>query len=101
MCSQILRAGCGVAVVAAVLLAPAAVASPAGGLAPAVPTAVTDQFPLSTTPGRDGAGEGGLAGADADQAPVVVPLPPAVATGLMGLAGMALFRVGRRVYRRR
>ena len=34
------------------------------------------------------------------EAPVVVPLPPALGTGLVGLAAMAILRVGRRVYRR-
>ena len=33
--------------------------------------------------------------------PAVVPLPPALGTGLVGLATMAVLRVGRRVYRRR
>ena len=40
-------------------------------------------------------------GPDAAPAPAVAPLPPALATGLAGLAAMAVLRVGRRVYRRR
>ena len=99
MWSEISRAGCGAAVVAAALLAPQAGAA---GAAPAVPAAVTDQFPLGAPSGWEAAGEPATAGAAADaQAPAVVPLPPALGTGLMGLAGMALLRVGRRVYRRR
>ena len=40
--------------------------------------------------------------ADADgERPAVVPLPPALGTGLVGLGTMAALRVGRRVYRRR
>jgi hypothetical protein len=104
MCSEILRAGCGAAAVAALVLAPSAVASSAGTgvVGPAVPAAVTDQFPLNAPSGWDAAGEPTPAGAAAvDQTPAIVPLPPALVTGLMGLGGMALFRVGRRVYRRR
>ena len=103
MWSEILRAGSGVAVAAAIVLARSAVASPdAGGVAPAVPAAMTDQVPLSAPSGWETVGEFAPAGATAvDQAPAVVPLPPALGTGLMGMAGMVLFRVGRRVYRRR
>ena len=36
-----------------------------------------------------------------EEAPVVVPLPPALGTGLAGLATLAAVRVARRVYRRR
>ena len=39
--------------------------------------------------------------AEAHATPSVVPLPPALGTGLFGLAAMAVLRVGRRVYRRR
>ena len=103
MWSEILRAGCGAAVAAAVVLAPPAAASPdAGGVAPAAPAAMTDQVPLSVPSGWEIVGDLAPAGgADVDQAPAVVPLPPALGTGLMGMAGMVLFRVGRRVYRRR
>jgi hypothetical protein len=40
--------------------------------------------------------------ADTDgERPAIVPLPPALGTGLVGLGTMAVLRVGRRVYRRR
>jgi hypothetical protein len=42
-----------------------------------------------------------LAADDAEEKPVEVPLPPALATGLAGLGAMAVLRVGHRVYRRR
>lgn len=41
------------------------------------------------------------ADAAAAQTPAVAPLPPALASGLLGLTAMAVLRVGRRVYRRR
>ena len=39
--------------------------------------------------------------AEPQEKPVVVPLPPALATGLAGLGTMAVLRVGRRIYGRR
>jgi len=93
-----LRAPMGAAVALAAVLAAAAVAHAADppitdGLA------LTDQFPLTATsqPGQSA----GVDSLQPDEPPAVVPLPPALGTGLAGLVGMAVFRVGRRVYRRR
>ena len=74
-----------------VLMAPTASA--------AVPPAPTlDAFDLASLPMAD------AAEADRDGSaprPAVAPLPPALASGLVGLTAMAVLRVGRRVYRRR
>jgi hypothetical protein len=98
---------------AALLSAALAVAQSAGAgeVSPAVQgVALTDEFPLTAVRGTEGlparppydpAGQSGADSLIADQPPAVVPLPPPLATGLAGLAGMAVFRVGRRVYRRR
>ena len=95
MWSENLRAAGGAAVALAAILAVAAAAHAAQPPA-ADGLALGDQFPLTAT-GQSG----GVDSPQADEPPAVVPLPPALGTGLAGLAGMVVFRVGRRVYRRR
>jgi hypothetical protein len=97
MWSEMLRAPAAAAVLSAALAV--AQSARAGEVPPAVQgVALTDQFPLTAT---SPAGQSGADSLTADRPPAVVPLPPPLATGLAGLAGMAVFRVGRRVYRRR
>ena len=71
---------------AAVLAAIAVTASPAS--AGPMPTVTVDEISLTASP-ADSAVE-------ADEAPVVVPLPPALGPGLMGLAGLVVSRQFRR-----
>jgi hypothetical protein len=111
MCSRTLHAPDGNAGAWVILLSAVVLASGAAPAA-AVPAAVVpvgatvDQFELPP-PGESSPGETdlhssfGSAAAAPQAAPVVVPLPPALGTGLAGFAAMALLRVGRRVYRRR
>jgi len=111
MCSRTLHAPGGNAGPWVIMLAAVALASggaPAAAAPPAVvPVGATvDQFELPQ-PGESSPGEIDLhpglgpAVAEPQAAPVVVPLPPALGTGLAGFAAMVLLRVGRRVYRRR
>ena len=64
--------------------------------------------PLGLVPARDALDELAIptplslvAAADPQETPAVVPLPPALGTGFVGLVTMGMLRVGRRLYRRR
>jgi len=103
MLSEILHAPRGAAVaLATVLVVPAAAraAGPSDVSPPAVPTITIDQIPLGPVPNCEPDQQNAFDAA-ADETPAIVPLPPALATGLTGLAGMMVVRVGRRVCRRR
>ena len=69
----------------------------ASAVVPAAPT--VDAFDLASL--DDGSAVEPDADAAAAQTPAVAPLPPALASGLIGLTAMAVLRVGRRIYRRR
>ena len=98
----------GAAPAAAADVPQAADVPPAADLPPA---ATVDQFDLSLLDHSLSLDAGGVAaevepltaGAQSSTAPaaVPVPLPPALGTGLVGLATMMVLRAGRRVYRRR
>ena len=105
MCSRTLRTPGGNArawVIVFAAVASAVVAAPApAAVVPVGPS--VDQFDLGSTdePFRIDISSDPLAADPAAEAPVVVPLPPALGAGMAALGAMAALRAGRRVVLRR
>ena len=101
MCDRMPRSG-GATIAPAWLIALMMVRMAApSGRASVPPAPTVDAFDLSSLDVAELDEPGASAAQAPAVTPAVAPLPPALATGLAGLAAMAALRVGRRVYRRR